>query len=150
MNTVYDFLFKIGVVALIIIIILIGLSILLMVIGSKSAEKDAAGAEWTDTMRVGPFAFKWHRYMIKGERLIERSGVWKVRENEVYLYLVTDITLNRNIIQRIFGIGTIVLTTRDENERKVYLRVKDPKSISEKLSDTVVRYRRKRPEVVVR
>ena len=149
-NTMVGILEKIGTIAIIIVIIIIALTILLMFIGSKSAAKEAVGSTWQDSMRIGPFTFSWHKYMIKGERLIERKGVWRIQENEVYLYLITDLTVQRNVIQRIFGIGTIILSTRDENDKKIYLRVKDPKKISDELSETVLRYRRQRRELIVR
>jgi len=54
------------------------------------------------------------RYTVTTQRLRLASGVFTRQTEEVELYRVTDYKLVEPFWQRIFGLGTLVLTTSDE------------------------------------
>ena len=64
---------------------------------------------WTDKKRWGflglPLTFT--RYTLTEEKLLVDSGFLNKKQEEVRLYRIMDMTLNRSFGQRIFGLGTI-------------------------------------------
>ena len=61
-------------------------------------------------------------YQLDGERLTLANGVLRRVAAPVELYRVRDYTLERGLIERIFGKGTVVLSTSDRTHPTVYLR----------------------------
>ena len=95
---------------------------------------------WTDKKRWGflglPLTFT--RYTLTEEKLLVDSGFLSKKQEEVRLYRIMDMTLNRSFGQRIFGLGTIVCNTADKTSPTLELKnIKKPKDIKEKLSDMV-------------
>ncbi len=50
-------------------------------------------------------------YTIKEEVLTINEGFLNQRENDCYMYKIQDVTLNSSLMERIFGLGTIVCST---------------------------------------
>ena len=64
------------------------------------------------------------------------SGVFNVREEEIRLYRILDITLRQTLGERLFGLGTIHLCTNDQSTPEVDIkRIKHPKVVRTLLSD---------------
>ena len=47
-------------------------------------------------------------------RIFRETGLFNLKEEEVLLYRVRDITLTRSFFQRIFGVGTVSLHSSDK------------------------------------
>lgn len=58
-----------------------------------------------------PFTFT--KYTIGEEIITIRSGLLNTRENDCYMYKVQDVELEVSLIERIFGLGTVVCYTGD-------------------------------------
>ena len=92
---------------------------------------------WSGRKR-GIFGLPWTftRYSLTETCLFIRSGVFTVREEEIRLYRVLDITLRQSFGERLFGLGTIHLCTSDQSTPEVDIkRIRDPKKVRTLLSD---------------
>lgn len=81
-------------------------------------------------------------YSLDKERLFIKTGFLSVKEDEVRLYRITDISLKRSLGQRIFGVGTISCASADKTLGDFEIKsVKRSKEIKEMLSDLVEQQR---------
>ena len=102
-----------------------------------------ADVVWKDRKRI-IFGLPWTftRYLLTQEKLIIDKGLLSRREDEVRLYRILDITLNRPLHQRIWGLGTIKLITADKSTPELEIkRIKRAREIKEMLSDMIERER---------
>ena len=77
-------------------------------------------------------------YTVTESCLFIRSGVFNVREEEIRLYRILDITLKRSLGERMLGLGTIHLCTADKSTPEIDLkRIKTPKEVRTLLSDRI-------------
>ena len=58
-----------------------------------------------------PFTFT--KYTVKEDMLTIDSGLFKVIENDCYMYKVQDVQLTATLMERLFRLGTIVCFTGD-------------------------------------
>ena len=100
----------------------------------KDRKRNALGLPWTFTT-----------YSLSEDRLFVKSGLLKTVENEVRLYRVLDSSLSRTLFQKIFGIGTIQVSSADKTLGDFELKnIKRPEEIKEKLSALVEENREKK------
>lgn len=102
-----------------------------------------ADVVWKDRKRI-IFGLPWTftRYSLTQEKLVIDTGFISRKEDEIRLYRILDITLNRPLGQRIWGLGTIRLNTADKSSPEIEIkRIKRAKEIKEMLSDMVERER---------
>ena len=52
-------------------------------------------------------------YTITDELLNVKQGLFKIVENDCYLYKIQDVTLSKTLMERMFGLGTITCHTGD-------------------------------------
>lgn len=55
-------------------------------------------------------------YSIDEELLKVKSGFLTIREEDCYLYKIQDVTLTRTLLERMFGLSTIVCHTGDTTD----------------------------------
>lgn len=94
---------------------------------------------WKDRKRI-IFGLPWTFtvYKLTKDKLIIESGFLSKKEEEVRLYRIMDLTLNRPLGQRIFGLGTIHCCTADKSTPDFdILRIKDSQNVKNMLSDMV-------------
>lgn len=102
-----------------------------------------ADVVWKDRKRI-IFGLPWTftRYSLTQEKLIIDTGFISRKEDEIRLYRILDITLERPLSQRIWGLGTIRLNTADKTSPEVSIkRIKHAKAVKEMLSDMVEKER---------
>ena len=102
-----------------------------------------ADVVWKDRKRI-IFGLPWTftRYSLTKEKLVIDTGFISRKEDEIRLYRILDISLNRPLHQRIWGLGTIRLNTADKTSPEVEIkRIKNAKQVKEMLSDMVERER---------
>ncbi len=58
-----------------------------------------------------PFTFT--TYELTDELLTIREGFLNRKENSCYMYKISDVELKRSLLERVFGLGTIVCHTSD-------------------------------------
>lgn len=75
-----------------------------------------------------PFTFT--KYYIKENTITIDSGLLKKVENDCYMYKVQDVELVTSLMERIFGLGTVVCYTGDTTHPKLILEhIKNAKEI---------------------
>lgn len=102
---------------------------------------------WSDRKRWLLFGLPWTftKYTCTSEKFIIESGVFSTREEEIRLYRILDLTLERSLLQRIFGLGTIYCDTVDKSTPRLVIRnIKKPRKVKELLSEAVEEERMKK------
>ena len=84
-------------------------------------------------------------YSFDEERIFIESGVFSKKEDEVRLYRVLDLSLERSFLQRIFKMGTIKVDSSDKTMKCFELKnIKNPKEVKEQLSELVEEERQRK------
>lgn len=84
-------------------------------------------------------------YTITDELLQVRKGLLKITENDCYLYKIQDVTLTMSLLERIFGLSTIVCHTGDTTDPIITLEhIKNGAEIKDYLIKTSDEMRLKR------
>lgn len=101
---------------------------------------------WKDRKRtVFGLPLSFTVYRLTKDRLLIQSGFLNLKEEEVRLYRVMDITLKRSFGQRIFNLGTIHCCSADKTTPEFEIKsIKDPGQVKEMLSHMVEEERDKK------
>lgn len=87
---------------------------------------------WKDRKRHLGLPLSFTKYSLSEDRIFRETGVLNLKEEEVLLYRVSDISLSRSLGQRIFGVGTICLQSSDKTCPHLdIINVKQPKETKE-------------------
>ena len=70
---------------------------------------------WRDRKRFLGMPLSFTRYALSEDRLFLSVGFFTVRDEEILLYRVRDISSRRSLGQRIFGVGTVVVSSSDKS-----------------------------------
>lgn len=93
---------------------------------------------WKDRKRHLGLPLSFTKYSISENRIFREKGLLNLSEEEVLLYRVRDIDLQRSLGQRIFGVGTVCIHSSDKTTPILELQnVKDAKSVKELLFQKV-------------
>ena len=97
----------------------------------KDRKRTFLGLPWSFTV-----------YKLTEEKLMIETGFFSKKEEEIRLYRIMDLTLNRTLGQRIFGLGTIHCCTADKSTPEFdILKIKNSKEVKELLSDLIEKQR---------
>ena len=102
---------------------------------------------WSDKKRCLFFGLplSFTKYTCTDEKFIVETGVLSTREDEIRLYRILDLTLERSFLQRIFGLGTISCDTVDKSMPKLIIKnVKNSRDVKEMISEAVEKERVKK------
>ena len=90
-----------------------------------------------------PFTFT--KYTIKEDLLTVDTGLLKTAENDCYMYKVQDVKLETSLIEKLFGLGTIICYTGDTTDKEIVLRhIRHSKEIKNFILEKSEEDRRKR------
>lgn len=93
---------------------------------------------WKDRKHFMWFPISFTKYEIKNERLYQETGLFNTHYDELLLYRITDLCLKRSLAQKIFGTGTIILSTKADSDKEVLLKnIKNPKKVKDLISRLV-------------
>lgn len=94
---------------------------------------------WKDRKRtIFGLPLSFTKYMLTEDRLFIEQGFLNKKEDEVRLYRIMDLSLNRSFFQRIFGVGTIHCCSADKSMGDFDITsVKHPCEVKEQLSELV-------------
>ena len=93
---------------------------------------------WSDRKRHLGLPISFTKYEISEDRLFEIKGFLNLKYEEILLYRVRDLTLSRSFGQRIFGVGTIKVSSSDKSKPDLYIyNVKDSAAVKELLHEQV-------------
>jgi uncharacterized membrane protein YdbT with pleckstrin-like domain len=95
--------------------------------------------EWSDRKRT-LFGLPWSftKYRLTKTRLISEIGLFSTNTNEILLYRVLDVELNRTLGQKIFRVGDVILFSADPSSPNFTIKsVKQPGELKSLLSSFV-------------
>ena len=87
---------------------------------------------WKDRKRYLGMPLSFTRYALSEDRLFISVGLLNIKDDEVLLYRVRDIDLERRLFQRLFGVGTVTVMSSDKSMPNLVLKnIKDPVMVKE-------------------
>lgn len=93
---------------------------------------------WNDRKRFMGMPLSFTRYALSEDRLFLSVGFFSIKDEEVLLYRIRDISTSRTLWQRIFGTGTVVVISSDKTTPNLLLKnVKNPLQVKELLHEQV-------------
>lgn len=111
-------------------------------VGKRVAEKEL----WSDRKRtILGLPISFTKYKLTDTRLIIKSGILSIKEDEIMLYRITDITYQASLGNRIFGVGKLVCDSADKSAAKFEIGpIKEVVKVRDLLSDHVDEQRDKK------
>lgn len=101
---------------------------------------------WQDRKRI-VFGLPWTftKYKMYDDKFQICTGFLNKKEEEVRLYRIMDLTLEKSFVQRIFGLGSVKVNSADKTTPVFYIKnVKQADTVRDMLSDRVEKERIKR------
>ena len=93
---------------------------------------------WKDRKRFMGMPLSFTRYAISEDRLFLSVGFWSIRDEEILLYRVRDISSRRTLWQRLFRVGTVTVTSSDKTCPTLVMKnIKRPLEVKELLHNQV-------------
>ncbi|MBR6402736.1 MAG: PH domain-containing protein [Eubacterium sp.] len=100
----------------------------------KQRKRNWCGLPWSFTV-----------YSFDEERLFIKTGAFSIKEDEIRLYRILDLSLKRSFLQRIFGLGTISVDSSDKTMKCFEIKnIKNSKEVKEQLSQLVEEERQRK------
>ncbi|MBP1544804.1 MAG: PH domain-containing protein [Oscillospiraceae bacterium] len=97
---------------------------------------------WTGKKCILGMPISFTRYILTEEKLITKVGFLNIKEDEIELYRVYDMSLELPLGQRIVGCGTLKLLSKDsDTPSKTLKSIKRPRE-AKRLLDEAVRAQR--------
>lgn len=88
--------------------------------------------QFQERKRLLFFGLPWTftKYIITADMLTVNQGLLKVEENDCYMYKIQDVKLTATLLERIFGLATIICYTGDVTNQELQLvHIKHAKEI---------------------
>lgn len=99
---------------------------------------------WQDKKRYMGMPISFTRYSLSKDRLFLSVGFLTIQDEEILLYRVRDINTKRTLWQRLFGVGTITVSSSDKTMPVLVIKnVKNPLTVKELIHDHVEEAKRK-------
>ena len=93
---------------------------------------------WKDRKRFWGMPLSFTRYAMSEDRLFLSVGFLSIKDDEVLLYRIRDITTTRTLWQRLFGVGTVTVVSSDKTMPTLQLKnIKRPVAVKELLHKQV-------------
>ena len=93
---------------------------------------------WKDRKRFLGMPISFTRYALSEDRLFLSVGFLSIKDDEILLYRVRDISSSRTLWQRIFGVGSVTVVSSDKSMPTLVLKnIKRPMEIKELLHSQV-------------
>ena len=90
-------------------------------------EKLGVELIWKDRKRYLGMPLSFTRYAMSEDRLFLSVGFLSIKDDEVLLYRIRDITTSRSIWQRLFGVGTVTVMSSDKTMPTLQMKnIKNP------------------------
>lgn len=100
---------------------------------------------WTDRKRFLGMPLSFTRYAMSEDRLFVSVGFLNIKDDEILLYRVRDITTSRSLWQRLFGVGSVTVVSSDKTQPTLVLKnIKTPLVVKELLHQQVEEMKLKR------
>ena len=87
---------------------------------------------WNDRKRILGMPITFTRYSMTDDRLFLECGFLNIKTEEVLLYRIRDISLERKLGQRIFGVGSVRVISSDKTAPELLIKnIKHPVEVKE-------------------
>ncbi len=87
---------------------------------------------WKDRKRILGMPLSFTRYRLSEDRIFLEVGLLNMKQEEVLLYRVRDLSLSRSFWQRIFRVGTVHLHSSDKTTPVLALKnIRYPNEVKE-------------------
>ena len=97
---------------------------------------------WHDRKRYFGLPISFTKYSMSEDRLFVETGLLNLSQDEVRLYRILDLQLKRSLGQRIFGVGSIIVSSSDKSLGTFEIRnIKHSANVKEMLSVQVEQQR---------
>ncbi len=107
-----------------------------------ASSKEEAPKIWIDRARWAGVPI-FTMYTLTSERIYVKTGIFNLREEELLLYRVLDITLRQSLLERILGLGTVLIYAVDATDPVLALNsIKNPRNVRQIISELVESRRR--------
>ena len=94
---------------------------------------------WSDkkrTLFALPLSFT--KYTLTDEKLLVRTGVLSIKEDEIRLYRITDVSFHQTLRDRIWRVGNIHICSADKSLPEFEIqRVKNARQVMDQISEVV-------------
>ncbi|MBQ7429160.1 MAG: PH domain-containing protein [Butyrivibrio sp.] len=79
---------------------------------------------YKETGRLLFFGIPWPftKYELYDNDFVIINGLFSIKENDCYMYRITDVEMTRSLLQRIFGLSTILLYTSDVTDQRIEMK----------------------------
>ena len=99
---------------------------------------------WRDRKRHLGLPISFTVYSLNADKLMIHVGLFNWKEDEIMLYRIRDVSVQQSLADRIFGVGTVCITSSDASVPHLDLQhVKNPRKVKEVLSKCVEDSRRR-------
>ena len=93
---------------------------------------------WSDRKRWLGLPVTFTKYRLSEDRIFCEKGLLNTRSDEVLLYRVRDLSMSITLGQRLFGVGTVTVSSSDKTIPHLELKnIKYPRQVKELLHQTV-------------
>lgn len=93
---------------------------------------------WHDRKRFLGRPITFTRYALSEDRFFVRKGLLNVHQEEILLYRIRDLSASQSLWQRIFGVGSIIITSTDKTTPQLLVKnVKQPFEVKELIHENV-------------
>ncbi len=98
---------------------------------------------WTDKKRpIFGWPISFTRYTLYEDKLYKRIQILSVKEEEIRLYRIMDITLQMTLFDRLFGVGSIICHSADVTSPVLEIKkVKNVEKVRSMLSELIEKER---------
>jgi uncharacterized membrane protein YdbT with pleckstrin-like domain len=90
----------------------------------KESMNSKGEVRYKETQRLLFLGLPWTftKYELRDNDLTIIKGFFTVRENDCYMYKVSDVEITRTLMQRIFGLSTITCFTSDVTDKTIVMK----------------------------
>ena len=93
---------------------------------------------WKDRKRILGMPITFTKYSMSEDRLFLEKGLFSIRQEEILLYRVRDISLKITLGQRIFGVGSVLIQSSDKSLPLLELKnIRQPREVKELIHQQV-------------
>ncbi|MFI3170374.1 MAG: PH domain-containing protein [Faecalibacterium sp.] len=113
--------------------------------GSFALALDTLPTLWCDRKRILGMPISFTKYTLNANKLLLNTGFINLKEEEILLYRIRDISFSQSFWDRLFRVGNLTLTSSDNSHPTLEIKhVKKPRSVKEALSKCIEEDRRQR------
>lgn len=100
---------------------------------------------WQDRKRHLGLPISFTVYRLSNDRIFRKTGFLNLKEEEILLYRVRDISLSRSLFQRLLGVGTVTVHSSDKTSPIFdIINVRNANDVKERIFEKVEEAKAKR------